>query len=345
MNTTGLLLCCAIFAGGAPAPHPISEAAAPMLSSTAPDEPHGPTGVIVLRNLSLHYSPVSFDHGLHVRMSDFGNGCAACHHDISGLDHTEASVQACRTCHTPTPDATKPVMVGLKGAYHRQCLGCHQDWSHENACGFCHMPVDRVGAAAQMPLGYHGSAEHREAQNTYTYFPRHEPLPVATFHHADHAEKFGLSCVDCHHGASCNDCHGSGSVRYTMDHRMGTCFACHQWDNCMTCHDLTTKPRFDHAHTAGWPLTPAHDRIGCTGCHNPDDRFSAPTSSRCRSCHRVGSGGQFNHTDLGVELLGDHEHIECVMCHRGRLHIGATADCTACHADKHYPENLPGRQR
>ncbi len=349
MNAVPIVLGCVLLAGGLPMKI-ASEGAGDRTPSSkvateTPDGTHGPSGVIVLRNLSLHYGPVSFDHGLHVRMSNFRDGCAACHHDIAEANSNGETVQACRSCHAPTPGASSASMPGLKGAYHRQCLSCHRDWSHENACSFCHLPAESFGDAVRMPMGYHGTAERREAQQTYVYVTRHEPMPIATFHHADHADRFGLSCVDCHHGASCTDCHGSRSVNYTMDHRMGTCFECHQWSSCTTCHDLGAKPRFDHAYTAGWPLEPSHDGIGCTGCHSPEDRFNAPTSDRCKACHRVGADGRFDHAEMGVPLLGDHASIDCVMCHRGRLHIGATADCTACHADKRFPEDLPGRGR
>jgi len=205
-------------------------------------------------------------------------------------------------------------MLGLKGAFHRQCLSCHQDWSHENACNFCHMPAAGFGKTPPMAIGYHGEAERKQAQDTYVYETRHEPLPVATFHHSDHATKFGLSCVDCHHGASCTDC-----------------------------HDLGVKQKFDHTRTAGWPLEPNHADIGCTSCHDPEHRFDAPTSARCTACPRVGRNGAFDHAELGVPLLGDHAEIDCAMCHRGRLHVGATADCAACHADKHFPDDLSGR--
>ncbi|USN99135.1 MAG: hypothetical protein H6810_00190 [Phycisphaeraceae bacterium] len=359
MNAVLVMVMCLVGAGDAPLDGAAEVEArvegAAGIATPTPAEPsqeikaEAPQGVIVLNNLSLHYGPVSFDHGLHVKMADFENGCANCHHDISKVEGHDAEIMACRDCHVPHTTADEleessgKVLLGLKGAYHRQCLSCHKDWSHENACGFCHMPAQGFGSIGGAVLSYHGVAEHQEAQQTYVYETRHRPLPMATFHHADHAQKFGLSCVDCHHGASCGDCHGSGSVSYKMDHRMGTCFQCHGWDNCVTCHDRGEKPAFDHTRRAGWTLEPSHDEMGCTSCHSPEHRFEAPSSARCRACHRVGSDGAFDHAEFGVPLLGDHEYIDCVMCHRGRVHIGVVADCAACHADKHFPEDLPGR--
>lgn len=326
MNVPVLLLVLMFFASGEKDRQPTAE---------------GPTGVIMLDSISLHYGPVSFDHGLHMRMSDFEKGCASCHHDIS----PEGRVLSCRVCHSPTVAHEDGPLLGLRGAYHRQCLGCHRDWSHENACGFCHMPAMGIHSPAATKVRKQAPLQHTPAKDTYVYETRFEPLPVATFHHADHATKFGLSCVDCHHGASCSDCHGGGSVSYAMDHRMGTCFRCHDWKKCVACHDREPKQRFDHAATSGWPLGPAHRQIGCTSCHDPDHRFDAPTANRCRACHRVGRGGEFDHTALGVTLYGNHASFDCVQCHRGRLHIGKTADCAACHVDRTFPEDLPGLSR
>ena len=47
-----------------------------------------------------------------------------------------------------TVDLRQP---SLKGAYHRQCINCHLDWSHENACGFCHEQAPDKKAAGAKP--------------------------------------------------------------------------------------------------------------------------------------------------------------------------------------------------
>ncbi|MFN3695286.1 MAG: cytochrome c3 family protein, partial [Ignavibacterium sp.] len=32
-------------------------------------------------------------------------------------------------------------MPDLKGAYHRQCMDCHREWSGETGCNSCHVPI------------------------------------------------------------------------------------------------------------------------------------------------------------------------------------------------------------
>jgi len=60
--------------------------------------------------------------------------CAGCHH------HSPAGERPprCAACHGPTAAATmdKP---GLKVAYHRQCIGCHQRMGiDKQGCTDCH---------------------------------------------------------------------------------------------------------------------------------------------------------------------------------------------------------------
>ncbi|MFH1809374.1 MAG: sulfate respiration complex hexadecaheme cytochrome HmcA [Pseudomonadota bacterium] len=60
--------------------------------------------------------------------------CAGCHHH-SPLGERPPS---CRSCHTLTADATRD-RPGLKAAYHRQCLGCHQAMQLKAVgCEDCH---------------------------------------------------------------------------------------------------------------------------------------------------------------------------------------------------------------
>jgi hypothetical protein len=49
-------------------------------------------------------------------------------------------IPACKSCH-PVASANATVsQPNLKAAYHRQCLNCHSEWMHGNACAICHKP-------------------------------------------------------------------------------------------------------------------------------------------------------------------------------------------------------------
>jgi len=90
--------------------------------------------VITLDTLSKRYEPVTFPHMLHV---DVIESCEECHHAPSG------EISACSECHTTPLDPENRSKLGLKGAYHLQCVGCHQDsQSGPTRCADCHQRKD-----------------------------------------------------------------------------------------------------------------------------------------------------------------------------------------------------------
>ncbi len=107
------------------------------------------------------YEPVAFDHASHVDFAD-GN-CAECHHHTTGgaptdpkclKCHTggqEADSMVCQDCHSAkrfeaaylakieaTPELYHNDKPGLKGAYHQNCMGCHQASGGPTGCQDCH---------------------------------------------------------------------------------------------------------------------------------------------------------------------------------------------------------------
>ena len=91
---------------------------------------------ITLDILSKRYGPVEFSHRYHAEMAD---DCASCHH------HSEkGATPACGECHEPIivyhyKGSERETGIGLKGAYHRQCLGCHKEMeSGPVGCTDCH---------------------------------------------------------------------------------------------------------------------------------------------------------------------------------------------------------------
>lgn len=91
---------------------------------------------ITLDILSKRYGPVEFSHRYHAEMA---GDCVSCHH------HSEkGSTPACGECHEPITvyhykGSERETGIGLKGAYHRQCLGCHKEMeSGPVGCTDCH---------------------------------------------------------------------------------------------------------------------------------------------------------------------------------------------------------------
>lgn len=120
---------------------------------------------VLLNSLSKYYAGVVFDHALHEQVAD----CASCHHHTTGMPSqdpdcmrchagaAEMGVVACRDCHAAEPFSAGYLkakkadthryhtdQLGLKGAYHQSCLGCHQAMGAPSGCLDCH-PRNHAG--------------------------------------------------------------------------------------------------------------------------------------------------------------------------------------------------------
>lgn len=120
---------------------------------------------VVLDSLAQYYEPVSFDHAMHVEATE--ENCSVCHHHTTGTppneerclkchkNSGEADVVACQDCHVADPfdaEYLKKIeadhtlhhddKVGLKGAYHLRCMGCHEEMGAPVGCQECHARND-----------------------------------------------------------------------------------------------------------------------------------------------------------------------------------------------------------
>lgn len=82
------------------------------------------------------YNPVRFMHSKHA--ASLGGDCAACHHYRPADPNTPETV-ACRSCHQDTRTAGDSERIGLKAAYHMQCMNCHEQMKKGPvSCEGCH---------------------------------------------------------------------------------------------------------------------------------------------------------------------------------------------------------------
>lgn len=255
------------------------------------------------------------------------------------LDDPHSDV-ACSKCHTPgLPFAKRhpnPSAVGYR-RFEDTCSGCHEDVHKGQFAG-----------------RYDRCLDCHERQR----------FAPSTFGHDAHAKEFAL--VGAHLGVACSSCHErsseSGERRFS-----GTTHSCQQCHDdphagqfaaklaagdCTSCHrpesDTFEIEPFDHAARTGVPLTGAHARADCRGCH-----FSVPmqaadgsevvaqrfvgTPQACASCHEDNHRGQFadyagceschtsDETWLSVDfdherqsrfkLTGAHAKLLCSSCH------------------------------
>jgi hypothetical protein len=108
--------------------------------------------------LSDLYGPVEFNHAEHTEMAE----CSDCHHHTVGTvtnrwncmkchnNPLEGATVSCSDCHPQNrfssqylatlddPELFHKEKPGLKGAFHLNCLGCHQETGGPTGCEDCH---------------------------------------------------------------------------------------------------------------------------------------------------------------------------------------------------------------
>jgi hypothetical protein len=305
-----------------------------------------------------------------------GGDCGACH-ALTGWrpsTFTEASHKAtaypltgkhqalaCAKCHAPAP---APADTNYHPRF-QACLDCHKD--------------PHAGQFSAAPR-----ANRCEGCHTVNGFR------PATFGIGDHqSSRFALK--GAHAAVACQDCHGKGRRDDDWQFRFPNlaCAGCHQnpheglteataaepvtaQDVCESCHGLASWRRlksFDHA-KAGFPLTGAHQALGCLDCHRPLDPDARPrqipfkaASRKCAGCHEDIHGGQFRSGDTvdcarchttshwpasvfdhekesTFSLRGAHKDVPCRLCHKARqsaagrtiaMYKGTPRECASCH--------------
>jgi len=301
--------------------------------------------VIVIDKLSDLYMPVVFPHRLHAGMGAMAGGCKSCHHQTTGDTYT-----SCGECHGRASDPKTPRVPNLKGAYHRQCLSCHREWSGDTKCEVCHAkraagqaPDVPETAVADMMANLHPNTK---TPDKFLYpTPELEEGSMVTFNHKEHVELFGRRCEECHTQGGCGRCHNVDVEKRKQQREdyHQDCVGCHKIDDdCTACHMKEESPGFNHEKRTGYPMKPYHAGVACQKCHTDPATFKG-LKRECLSCHPADWAPQgFPHEKSGkLTLDKDHAEIDCAGCHPDGM--GTPIKCDVCHeADIQYPARLPG---
>lgn len=291
--------------------------------------------VILLGGHGNLYEPVRFNHQIHANMGGMNGGCKNCHHYSP-----KGKFPPCRDCHTQPQKMGQP---GLKGAFHRQCMGCHQTWSHTTDCAYCHVPlgspsgVSLISGSAISDIAQH-SIVKPDKRVYYTSYAKGEKV---TFYHNEHVDLFGLECADCHQKESCGYCHDRSATvasKKTGEEIHAICMDCHQGDKCNKCHGDKEKPPFQHD-PDHWSLGGYHRQLDCASCHPPGKRISQMNAD-CNHCHQAWDSQNFVHAVTGLKLDDIHVDLDCGDCHLDRR-FHDSPDCTGCHDDGRTPQTNP----
>jgi hypothetical protein len=89
----------------------------------------------IIEKTEDHYGPVRFMHAKHAAVT---KDCALCHH-YRPLDEAASETVRCSACHQEPFNQDHPERLGLKAAYHQQCMTCHQEMNQGPIdCAGCH---------------------------------------------------------------------------------------------------------------------------------------------------------------------------------------------------------------
>jgi hypothetical protein len=89
----------------------------------------------IIRKTEDHYGPVRFMHAKHAGAV---KDCALCHH-YRPVDEAAMETTRCSACHQEPFQKDYPERLGLKAAYHQQCMGCHKEMDKGPIdCAGCH---------------------------------------------------------------------------------------------------------------------------------------------------------------------------------------------------------------
>jgi hypothetical protein len=315
--------------------------------ATTKQKPEEGPDVIVINKLKGNqdiYKEVTFSHRLHAEMSEMSGGCVTCHHY-----NPPGKIIGCDNCHNSSRKRDDVNRPDLKGAYHRQCMDCHREWSGGVECSACHQlktkDPSKDKLVASTAKKSHAKLETPEKITFKT--PKAEGKTV-NFFHKEHIDLFGLDCQSCHSNDGCVKCHdqrpASAKPKMSVDLKHKACSSCHDTkskNNCVTCHNDKDARGFNHLASTGFNLSSYHSKLSCVRCHTTQGKFIG-LSKNCNTCHGTWTKEKFNHKVTGLVLNEIHIEFDCESCHTNPTY--AKPECATCHDDYTFPKFIPGKK-
>ena len=285
-----------------------------------------------------------------------GASCTSCHQDLN-----EKKFQKCSQCHSASNESDFPARIGLKGAYHRQCIGCHQvQPKTANAptdCASCHhplvpdhKPLVNVQAGLARPAITGKCLECHEQTGADILKTAHWTWQGRTpeINGKEHSATVGLRNTIDNYDISLMPNPGLTDLFH-----IGDIVGSGDWKDpskidCLVCHDTTSAYRRD-------PGIPAVDWKAVA------EKAGRPSRFNCGSCHFYGGGGAgIKSGDLSPTLINPGPDLDyhmgkvdmrCQDCHLTKKHqiaglsfnapvVEGRAGCEFCHGDQ--PHGITG---
>ncbi len=242
------------------------------------------------------------------------------------------------------------------------CALCHDRSNRRTQTSLCLDCHKEIATDVRDRRGYHGHMSNSSVGECRACHTEHKGrkadivrLDRAQFDHRN----TDFSLEGAHAVLACEDCHKPGEAWRKVT---TGCAACHKSDDvhrgqftqsCGECHSQSrwSGGRFDHDRTA-FRLTGAHTSVtcdachaggrykpapkSCAGCHATDDEHRGSRGPDCGRCHTTTEwkAAKYDHLkETGYALLGVHDKIDCLACHRsGNYKDRIPKDCAGCHS-------------
>jgi hypothetical protein len=241
------------------------------------------------------------------------------------------------------------------------CANCHDRSNARPQSALCVDCHKDIAADVQQQRGYHGRMQNAGAGECRACHTEHKgraadivQLDRSQFNH----RLTDFELTGAHASLNCATCHSKGEA---FRKATPTCIGCHKPDDvhhgqfsqsCADCHGSLswTDAKYDHDRTQ-FRLTGAHGGLACNachiggaykqtpkscvGCHATDDEHRGTRGETCAKCHSTQEWktAKYDHLkETGFELLGAHDKIDCIACHRsGNYKNKIPEDCNGCH--------------
>jgi octaheme c-type cytochrome (tetrathionate reductase family) len=283
--------------------------------------------------------------GIEVRIR--GASCQSCHEDL-----TEKEFRKCSQCHLESNEPDDPARIGLKGAYHRQCIGCHEKQPNQakapTDCVGCHHPLvpdhrDLLKLSAQLPPTEVAARCLVCHENTGTDILKTAHWnwqgPTPSLAGKEHSITIGLKNTIDNYDISLAPNPGMISAFHIGEPPAGTGTDDPDKIDCLVCHDTTGT--YKRGIEPAWLDT-----------KTIAEKVGRPSRANCGACHFYGGGGAgIKNGDLPPSLIApkpeDDTHMgkvdmRCQDCHATTKHqiaglsfnapvVERRASCEYCH--------------
>jgi len=251
----------------------------------------------IIKKEEDNYRPVRFTHSQH---SSWIKNCNACHH-VRPAKAGSSEIIRCSACHQESFNPKVSSRVGLKAAYHLQCLGCH----------------NKMGKGPADCLGCH--AKNGTSHEQLVKLPKNPKLNQVT-----------AECLRCHEtaGAEVMDSAHWGKwvpsdkfhVTYASSSALSDKSDKTQID-CLVCHDRTgtyKKKNSNDSTIIGTDLVAVAKNVGrvnrenCGQCHFQDKQGENAIYSELTT--------SFKKPDRSLDIHMGGFDFQCQECHQTRKH-------------------------